>query len=363
MSITKRRYISELDSLRFFAFLLVFIHNSPEYSLGPFWQLIHDYGWIGVDLFFCISAYVITKTLITEHHQNGTINVKSFYVRRILRITPLYFFYLFISIYFIIQIQGWNPVLLLHTAGILVFLYNITYIFLTYKIYIVFIHLWSISYEMQFYLVIPHIISKFQAWKTKNKYIFLLIVFLIGELTRALFILYKIKHPAIYMLPITHFEALLGGFLLGTGIFDKYLGRVNKWIMLSIGFISLAIVFLLPNTYVINWHLMLTYPASGIGTTLIIFFVIDSSKKNINQTSNFRPTQYLGTISYGLYMYHLLVIWLFHYILDLYKKNLEFQPNEYPLILVIISLLITIVISSASFHWLEKPFLKLKMKY
>src|SRR5262245_16629502 len=69
-----RFYYPELDGLRFIAFLLVFIHNAPSVSSSKTWTLLHDYGWIGVDLFFCLSGFLITRLLVTEYQHNGTIH-------------------------------------------------------------------------------------------------------------------------------------------------------------------------------------------------------------------------------------------------------------------------------------------------
>ena len=60
-------YFPELDGLRFFAFLLVFIHHHTLLSGIPFLDSIQHFGWIGVDLFFALSAYLFTKLLVTEH--------------------------------------------------------------------------------------------------------------------------------------------------------------------------------------------------------------------------------------------------------------------------------------------------------
>ena len=66
----KRFYYPELDGLRFFAFLLVFIHHSPYYVYSPVWEKLHEYGWIGVDLFLCLSAFLITKLLKAEFNSS-----------------------------------------------------------------------------------------------------------------------------------------------------------------------------------------------------------------------------------------------------------------------------------------------------
>jgi peptidoglycan/LPS O-acetylase OafA/YrhL len=96
-------YRPELDVLRFFAFLSVFVYHTLYVPLDhlvgrgvPMWfaQLqvgISRAGAYGVDLFFALSAYLITELLLREKEYRGTLDVKSFYIRRILRIWPLYY--------------------------------------------------------------------------------------------------------------------------------------------------------------------------------------------------------------------------------------------------------------------------------
>src|SRR5438552_17688903 len=97
-------YRPELDVLRFGAFLLVFIHHgfpltAAEYAgwgvPGVVAALLASgarAGALGVDLFFALSAYLITELLLREQRSHGTFSIRAFYVRRILRIWPLYFF-------------------------------------------------------------------------------------------------------------------------------------------------------------------------------------------------------------------------------------------------------------------------------
>lgn len=79
-------YFPELDSLRFLAFLAVFIHHAPFAGFIEGWETLHRYGWIGVDVFLCLSAFLFAKLLFAEHTQKGGINVRYFYLRRLLRI-------------------------------------------------------------------------------------------------------------------------------------------------------------------------------------------------------------------------------------------------------------------------------------
>src|SRR5215204_5013201 len=106
-------YHPELDVLRFVAFLAVFMHHALprdarlyiRHGLSPAatqWLLTaKEAGAFGLDLFFALSAYLITELLLREHAKNGSFSVPAFYVRRALRIWPLYFTFLALTIFVI----------------------------------------------------------------------------------------------------------------------------------------------------------------------------------------------------------------------------------------------------------------------
>src|SRR5437868_2879263 len=92
-----RFYYPSLDGLRFFAFLLVFLHHSlldwtsPNPLINFFLIAIEKNGWLGVDLFFVLSGFLITTLLLKERSDNGNYSLKNFWIRRALRIWPLYY--------------------------------------------------------------------------------------------------------------------------------------------------------------------------------------------------------------------------------------------------------------------------------
>lgn len=100
----QRFYLPELDVLRFFAFLAVFLQHAFQHTPAFYYPGTHPdargalvailawSGGYGVDLFFVLSAFLITQLLLREQEVTGTLDVERFYIRRILRIWPLYFF-------------------------------------------------------------------------------------------------------------------------------------------------------------------------------------------------------------------------------------------------------------------------------
>ncbi len=363
METKPRFYLPELDGLRFIAFMLVFVHNAPSISSSKIWTALHEYGWIGVDLFFCLSGFLITKLLVMEHERTGEINIRNFYYRRVLRIWPLYFFYLAIGFLFIIFTDGWHPVLAKHLAGLATFTYDFVVLFLTYKAFAIYFHLWTVSYEEQFYIIIPWVIQKVLQNARRINFLFIFVVFTAGNLIRIIFIYYNAKHPAIYMLPITHFEAMLGGIAIGLGLFDDLSVIVKNWILLSLGLVLISVAFLLPNVHEIGWGLAITYPVVGLGMTLIVISLTKSTTSGISNLLRNDLLVYLGKISYGLYMFHLLSLSTSILVTQKLSSHFNIPIAFHQVLYFFIGLSLTILLSIASYIFLEKPFLKLKDRY
>jgi peptidoglycan/LPS O-acetylase OafA/YrhL len=358
-----RFYHPELDGLRFIAFLLVFIHNTLPILSNPFLKKIAEYGWIGVDLFFCLSAFLITKLLVMEYEQTGKINVRNFYIRRVLRIWPLYFSYIAIASLYTFQTIGWNNFFSKHMIGLITFSYNFVYLFLTSKIIFIVVHLWTISYEEQFYAIIPWVLSRLFNAAVNKTWILLGIFFILATSIRGIFIYLKVPHPAIYMLPLTHFEAILGGVILGLGLLDRLFEKIHKFHLTLVTLLLFSSVLLLPNVQEIGWELMLTYLFSGLGVTLFVYAATKKSDTITTRILTNRVTISLGKISYGLYVFHLICLiwsdWICVNALGIsYPASPTYAEFEIP-----IALTMTMVLASLSYQLIEKPFLKFKERF
>jgi peptidoglycan/LPS O-acetylase OafA/YrhL len=355
-------YYPELDSLRFFAFLLVLVHHSPYLDSIVIWRTLSEYGWLGVDLFLCLSAFLFARLLYIEYQEKGNINVGYFYVRRALRIWPLYFFFFGIMLILTIHEKGWDTTLTQRTIGVLTFTDNLFSANSTYNMAILYsAHMWTISYEEQFYLVVPWVLRKFYQLKSSSVAYLLLVAFLVGSLVRAIFIYTGASHPVIWVLPVTHFESIFGGLMVGLGMFDRPLKKVPGWILFLSGVFALYAVTLLPNVDEMGWHLMLTYPLIGIGNTLLLFSVMRGNVWPLSLFLKNRELGYLGKISYGLYVYHALGIHLAYQLTDAYVSTE--RQLVYPATGLLLSLVVTVGIAMVSYQFLEKPFLRLKERF
>ena len=160
-----RFYHPELDGLRFFAFLMVFMHHALPIAIladSPFvmrlvFSLIRA-GEQGVDLFFALSAYLITELLLRERERTGQIHLWAFYVRRSLRIWPLYFvFVIFAATLEPWIIPGWHLVWP-YTLGYLTFMGNWMIVLRDALPASSALILWTVSIEEQYYIVWPLIL-------------------------------------------------------------------------------------------------------------------------------------------------------------------------------------------------------------
>lgn len=355
-------YIPELDSLRFFAFLLVLVHHSKYSEMIESWHVLATYGWIGVDLFLCLSAFLFTRLLYAEYKETGGVDIKNFYIRRAFRIWPLYIFFFALAVILTIQKDGWNESLSIRALGMLTFTDNFMAARWGYNNAILYSpHLWTISYEEQIYLILPWVLLLLYRLKPTTIPLLLLAIGLTGTFIRAAMIYRGVNHPDIWVLPFSHFDSVLGGIIIGLGVFDNYLKRIPNIVWLTLGILALLQVSHLPNVTRIQWELMLTYPLVGIGTSLIIYSFTQGNLWALSSLLRNNILTYLGKISYGLYVYHKLGIFLANPITRQFVEPT--QLIVYPAARLLFAFLITIFISIISYQVLEKPFLKLKERF
>jgi peptidoglycan/LPS O-acetylase OafA/YrhL len=353
----KKIYYPEIDGLRFLAFILVFIHHQSLFAKIPYLCVLNSHGWIGVDLFFGLSAFLFTKLLSKEYEKTKTISFKKFYLRRIFRIWPIYFLIIGASvlIYFITG-GSVSKMFALRLIGMFTFSENIITAIYNYNPLPFIAHLWTITYEEQFYLFIPLIILSLVRSSAKAKIISLFTILLIFNLIRFGFILNNVPHPAIWVLPITHFESIVLGIVVGFGGFDFLTKRINSTIIGLSGIALFLAIVCMPNFDIITYWLILGYTIVGLSTSLIIISVLNN--KILKSFFSNNILVFLGKRSYGLYVYHLLgnsfAVQLTKYVIDL--------PSNYAA-LFIYSLTFTIIVSILSYKFVETPFLKLKKKF
>ncbi len=353
-------YYPELDGLRFVAFLLVFFHNAPAVlPIFPF-TVIHDFGWIGVDMFLSLSALLLTRLLLNEHQRNGKFKIRNFYARRALRIWPLYFLAVFLAALATTELHSWTSVSVYRLVGLMTFTDNwMAAFFVGFNGFAFAPHLWTISYEEQFYAILPWVLRWFLKFQDKFKWLLVVPIVAIGIAIRAWLISLNAPYPIIYVLPLTHFIAIIGGFIAGLGLLDKPLQKVPSWLLLLIGFSYLGVIVSLPNQYTTGWHLMFTYP--GISTTLIVHVFTRSEKCTYGALLRNNFMVYLGKISFGLYIYHFFGLNFGLFLVEIW--GIASKSILFPIIVLTAGFIVTLSYAEITYRFFEKPFLRQKEKF
>lgn len=346
-------YVPCLDALRAIAaFAVIFNHiellkfqsNLPNRHSN---HLYNTAGQIGVVLFFVISGYIITTLLLREYIKNSTINVKHFFARRIFRILPLYYLILIFSAFLLNFSPSIITIILCFTflsniAGAL----NMGWLSSP--------HVWSIGVEEQFYICWPFIVKNFK----KNLTSICISIFIIVTIA---------PHAIMYLLIKTNSSTkenseFVFNFFFGAKYNCMALGAMvacfqnNKNSTITHFFkkdIALIFVLLPLIMYVFDFNFYyFTYDCYGIAFTLAIAHL---SQRNYYVFNN-KVTNFIGKISYGLYMYHWLVI-------SLLVRYLFSYCTQQPLLFTLTVFGITIILSAVSYFTYEKYFLNLKEKY
>lgn len=349
----KSFYRPELDGLRFFAFLLVFIHHHPFFQNIPVLKILNRIGWVGVDLFFVLSAYLFTKLLVLEYKKTNRVSYRKFYIRRILRIWPIYYLFVVFCIVYKLIIGGdFDLSAIYRMLGLFTFTDNIASVFWGYNQVIPFVaHLWTISFEEQFYVIVPALILFLVKTSYKFKIRFFIIVFISLLIIRTVLILNNVNYLTLWLLPFTHYESILFGIVLG--FFEEYLPKLKTFVWIALALICFPILSRF-NILKINLASNILYFLVGLFTTITVAASLKSEL--IQKFLSLKPLVFLGKRSYGLYLFHFLGIFLGAYISDrLFDQNLFYS--------FLISLGATILISVLSYKWIESPFLKLKKKF
>jgi peptidoglycan/LPS O-acetylase OafA/YrhL len=371
MDSKKNIYFSGINGLRFLAALAVIITHieliKGSFGIKHYWNnsIIFNLGGLGVYFFFVLSGFLITYLLLAEKKQFGEIKIKEFYLRRILRIWPLYYLIVIIGFFILPNFNMFHISYLQESFNqnfnINLFLYIIILPNLAFSIFSAVPNIgqvWSIGVEEQFYLVWPWLISK-----SKNiiKTLLILISVLFAIKVGVLILGKFYSHTAWYV-PLKLFVAMSKFECMAIGGIGAYLlFSDNKILKLIYNKISLyASLILLPGLIYITPDKL----QDGIHIVYAILFLtiilnVSSNKVKINFEN--KMLNYLGKISYGIYMYHFMVIPAVIFVTKRYfDKAPELITN---CIVYSIVLVVTIGISALSYELFELRFIKLKSKY
>jgi len=365
---TDRIYFSGLNGLRFFAALSVIITHiellKTSFGFKSYWKnpVIFNLGGIGVCFFFVLSGFLITYLLLVEKQKYKSIKVKEFYIRRILRIWPLYYFILILG-FFILPVFDIIHIPYLQESFKENFFENLVlYLMIlpnvAFAIFPAVPHIgqaWSIGVEEQFYIIWPWVISKSKN-VLKTLITIIISLFLIKFCILILGEFYSESdwyNPLKLFIAMAKFECMaiggIGAYFLFTN--NKLLSLLqNRYATLSSIILIPILIYITPENLQDGVHIIYSVLFLIIILNIITFLYFENKIFN-----------YLGKISYGIYMYHFMIIPL---VLSMFQKYISVDSEVITnLGIYSLTILTTIFVSGLSYKYFEKPFIDLKTRF
>ena len=345
MTTVAARHVPELDGLRGIAIIVVLVHHQlTTFSLKG--------GFLGVDLFFVLSGFLITGLLLSEFEHTGSISIRKFYMRRVLRLGPALALYLIACVIVayhtqLISVQRQLKLI----AYALLYSTNWRMAFDWDLVLDPTSIIWSLSIEEQFYLVWPLLLLACLALRLKRKFIAMGLVAAIIAicLHRNSLLAQGSTLTRLYYGTDTHADALLVGCLTALVPFQRFTGRwlVRASSMLGAGlFLYLTTVVEFTDEWLYRGGFTLIAALAG----LVIAVAATAPPRPFSIALRWFPLRWFGRISYGLYLWH----WLVIQTTTLYYFG-YWEPWA--------KLILAVGISAASYYLIEARFNKLKSRF
>ena len=358
----KTKYLPSIDSLRAIAVIAVIIyHIDANYLPG---------GFLGVDLFFVLSGYLISSLIIKEYKSTGTVNLYNFYVRRARRLLPAVYFMITVVL---IIITLFNGVLLKksYLDALFGYIYSSNWWYIFHKLDYFdsfgsqspFKHLWSLAIEEQFYMFFPLIFLIFNRKSKSNNgnsklnknFIYVVLSLILVSLI-AHILLFDINNiNRIYFGTDTRAFSLLVG-VVGAILYpmDRLSERTTKKDNMIYSIVSLVSILVLIgimiNTSEYNTWL---YRGGFLLVAIIGLIIIISSGRQytfMSKLLSFKPFVFIGKISYSLYLWHFPILVVTTPVSEIGNPNLFY---------VTLRIVLIILVATGSYMFVETPIRKL----
>jgi len=348
----KMRYIPEFDGLRGVAILgVILFHAGAPFLKG---------GFIGVDIFFVLSGFLITSFLIKEFDKYDSINIKNFYVRRILRLIPALLFllitYCFISFLLLsgeaakknyidalisfFYLSNWARAFSIHPPDFLG-------------------HTWSLSIEEQFYMIWPIILLTMLRFRIKRHYIAIITssIALLAWMLRIYLSVNSASAERIYNGLDTRADALMIGCTIGIAIYSGLINENAKKTIekLLISLCPISIFCLSMLSIVARWDSpwmsYLGFTIVEIMSSILVFDILINEQSVIRKFLLNVGFVWIGKISYSLYLWHY----------PIYRTMKAMKYDGFTTFIV--GTILTFIMSMFSYYVIEKPILKFKTSF
>jgi peptidoglycan/LPS O-acetylase OafA/YrhL len=371
-------YFPGLNSLRFLAASAVVFHHVEQYkswkgqpniwgSDGILGAFIDAIGHKAVSLFFVLSGFLITYLLLAEVAKTGTVSLRKFYIRRILRIWPLYYIIVLTAIFLLPQLIkiGPDPDMVQQNIWFVlaVYLFMLPNLMLAKTFHVVGANqTWSVGVEEQFYIIWPYLVRKFH--QVFIPFLISLVVIKMGLSLTALVGIEWVNHNGVVE-ALKKFERIWSTFKIeqmAVGGFGAYYLFTKKtsilnWMYSKTNIVICAILFVL--LFTTSFHFF--------GMTLIEAYVFITLILNISTNPSFpvkmenKQFTLLGNMSYGIYMWHTLCISFILALIDIF--NIAPEGWQYHTALHLSAFILTLIVSYLSYTYIESGFLKFKDRF
>ena len=362
MSNNKSKYLPSIDSLRALAVLAVIIyHVDVNYLPG---------GFLGVDLFFVLSGYLISSLIIKEFRKTGTVNLYNFYIRRARRLLPAVYFMITVGLVVMVL---FNEVLLRksHLDAIFGYIYSSNWWYIFHKLDYFdsfgaqspFKHLWSLAIEEQFYMIFPLLFllvngkkkSKDGTYKLNKNFLYVVLGLILVSLI-AHILLFDINNISrIYFGTDTRAFSLLVG-VVGAILYpmERLHSKVTPQQNMIYSILSLVSIagLITVMIYTSEYNTWLYRGGFLLVAILGLIVIISSGKQHtlMSKLLSFKPIVFIGKISYSLYLWHFPVLVLTTPVSEIGNPNIFF---------VILRIILTFVLAIMSYVFVETPIRKL----
>ena len=354
----KFRYFPVLDGLRGLAILVVMIYHL-EFLVPDVHEFVKG-GFLGVDIFFVLSGFLITSILLKEYEEFGQINLKNFYIRRLFRLAPAFWVFLLCLYLFgyVLLPRGEADLIYANDNFAYAFFYLMNWHralgdAVTGNLN----HTWSLAIEEQFYILWSLVLFKAFAENKTRKQIALftglfVLVLIAWRAGRALI---GMDIDVLYYSTDTRIDALLIGCVAAMIYFwrlvpDKFFVSM-AFNLIAIGSCIIAAFTLLSFEHK---DMSLYYgPLSvfSVAVAVMILWLVNRKHSWLSDLLGFKLLRLVGQISYALYLWH----YLFY---EFAKKSFSSVPLQ-----ITVGVGSAFAVSAASYFLVEKPFLRLKGKF
>ena len=342
-------YRPDIDGLRAISVIFVILFHADLLWIQG--------GFIGVDVFFVISGYLITRSIDKEMLGN-VFSFKAFYLRRIRRIIPvLVFVMLVITIPACLFLFANDLETFGRTALHTILSTNNFYLWIKGSNYFVgntelmpLLHTWSLSVEEQFYFIWPPILLLLHRYLNLKNRLYFIILFIVIGLGLSVFLASFYPKVAYFLLPARLFELSLGA---GLALFWDKIPELSRNKNNGISVVGLLLI-LLP-VFLLNG--LSTFPGFNafypcLGAVLLILSGKNTHTKGIvNRLLTIKPLVFIGLLSYSMYLWHWPIFSFIKYV------GLELTSDK-----LIVALTSTVLLSYFSWKFIEKPF-RYRFKY